>query len=330
MDVRQSEPTASGSRRVDKRRLLAMLAVVIPACTNPTEVVVFHAASLARSFHALEAEFVRAHPGHRLRVEVSGSQTAARKISELNLRADVVAVADELVIDRLLMPAHATWQAHFATNEIVLAHKDHSRYTEEVTTDNWPQVLGRPGVRLGCVNGDLAPIGYRTLWVWQLCDSKQMPGLSRRLRQMCAKEHVMPDEAGLLALLSSRAVDYGFVYRSTAEEHHLKLTAIKPACNLGHQALAADYARASVAVRMATGRGKVTMHGAPVLYGVTIPTNAPHPEAAELFVAFLLGPAGQTSLARSGFSPLVPAPIEGPGPVPPKVLGLGQSGSRRP
>jgi ABC-type molybdate transport system substrate-binding protein len=96
---------------------------------------------------------------------------AARKVAELGMRADIVAVADAGLIPKMLLPSHATWSAIFATNEIVLAHKDHSRFTDQIAAGNWAEVLLRDGVRLGRADPDTAPIGYQTLMVWQLAEA---------------------------------------------------------------------------------------------------------------------------------------------------------------
>ena len=51
----------------------------------------------------------------------------------------------------------------------------------------------------------------------------------------------------------------------------------------------------------------VTLTGAPIVYGVTIPKNAPHPERAIAFLKLLLGPRGQAIMEGCGQSPIVPA-----------------------
>jgi molybdate/tungstate transport system substrate-binding protein len=286
-------------------RTLAIALVLLAAgCSARKEVVVFHAASLRRAASDLAAEFQRREPGWRVRLEPSGSLVAARKLAELGMRADVVMVADAGVIDRMLVPAHAAWSVEFAAGEIVLAHKDHSRFTDEVSTEKWREVLLRPGVRLGRVDPETAPIGYHTRFAWQLCAGGQ-PDLADRLAAGVAREHVAPDETELLALLEARAVDYAFLYRSSAEDHHLKITALPEACNLSRRDQAARYAAVQTSVR-----GK-PVRGAPVTYGVTIPTSAPQPAAAARLVGLLLGEEGGRLLENAGFHPLRPAPCRG-------------------
>jgi len=291
----------------------ALAAVAMVGCkSRTTEVVVFHASSLSAVLGDAAEVFAKANPQFRIRLEPSGSQVAARKVSELGMRADIVAVADAALIDKMMIPAHATWNAVFATNEIVIAHKDHSKWTDQITAQNWPEVLVRDGVRLGRADPDTAPIGYQTLMVWQLAESSGAYGssgaqLTARLMAQCSKDHVVHDEAELLALLESRSVDYAFLFRSTAEDHHLKILALPPEINLSRQDQAARYRTAQVEIRMKQGQGGAHIVGAPVTYGLTIPSRAPHPDAGARFIAFLFGDSGRRLFERRGFHPVSPA-----------------------
>jgi molybdate/tungstate transport system substrate-binding protein len=294
----------------------AVLLLGLIACQDRDEIVVFHAASLSRAFSELREAYLHRHPKARVRVEASGSQTAARKVSELGLRGDLVAAADARIIDEILIPEHAAWNLEFASNEIVLAHGNHSRYTSEVTAESWPEILRRADVVLGMVDPDLAPIGYRTLMVWQLAGALHgMEDLAGALRRRVAREHLLSDENELLALLSSRAVDYAFMYRSTTEDHHLKATRLPHAYNLGRPDT--DYSHARVMVRMHHGRGPMELAGAPVVYGLAVPRSAPNPNGALRWIDLLLAEEGQRILTRAGLQPMVRSPQPGalPGPL---------------
>jgi len=280
------------------------------SCTSrTTEIVVFHASSLSAVLGDAAEAFQKDNPRLHLRLEPSGSQVATRKVTELGMRADIVAVADAGLIGKMMVPAHAGWNAVFATNEVVLAHKDHSKWTDQITATNWPEVLVREGLRLGRADPDTAPIGYQTLMVWQLAELSGSygaagVGLPGKLSARCAKEHVVHDEAELLALLESRAIDYAFLFRSTAEDHHLKILSLPPEINLSRQDLADRYAAVQVAVRMKQGQGSAPIVGAPVAYGLTIPSHATHAAEAARFLAFFFGEGGQRLLLRRGFHPL--------------------------
>jgi molybdate/tungstate transport system substrate-binding protein len=307
-------------------RALVLFGLTI-GCSKSNEVVVFYASSLSAVLGDVAEAFQREHPRVRVRLEPSGSQVAARKVSELGLRADVVAVADSSIIGKIMVPQHASWNVVFATNELVVAHKDHSRFTDEVSTQNWPTVLTRPGVRLGRADPDTAPLGYHTLLAWQLAEQSSQHGVSAanlaaRLADQCAKQHVTHDEAELLALLESRAVDYAFLFRSTAEDHHLKITALLPEENLGRPELAAQYAKASVEVRMKQGEGKARIVGAPITYGLTMPVKAPQPALARELVSLLVGEKGNRLLRRRGFQPTSPAVCNPCSGLPNELLSL--------
>ena len=216
------------------------------------------------------------------------------------------------MIDKILRPRFADFTIRFATNEIALVHMEHSRHTEEISAESWPQVLLRPDVRLGFVDPDLAPIGYRTLLVWKLAEQalgpkKVGPDLAGRLRRRVAEEHVAPHEGELLQLLQTRAIDYAFVYRSTAEEHNMKMVRLPAEYNLGSTASAETYARASVLVRTKSGAAPQQLRGEPTTYGVTIPKDPLDAAGAAFFVEQLLGKPGQQALERKGFVPLRPA-----------------------
>jgi molybdate/tungstate transport system substrate-binding protein len=293
--------TASGIKTIVAA--LAVVAAGLGCRSKVTEVAVFHASSLSAVLGDAAELYHQRNPAVRIRIEPSGSQVAVRKVSELGMRGDVVMVADAALIPKMMIPKDAAWNIVFASNELVLAHKDHSKYTDQITAQNWAEILTRPGLRLGRADPDTAPIGYQTLFVWQLAQQSGAPGttdLVAKLSAQCAKEHVTHDEAELLALLESRAIDYAFLFRSTAEDHHLKILSLPPEINLSRIDLAPAYARAEVKIRMHQGDG-ATVHGGPATYGLTIPKNAPHAEAAAQFVAFLLGEDGKRLLLRRGF-----------------------------
>jgi molybdate/tungstate transport system substrate-binding protein len=284
-------------------------------------VTVFHAASLSGVLSELEERIEVRYEGLDVRLEPSGSQVAARKISELNRRADLVLTADWRVIDRLLLPDHAGWLIQFAANEIVLAHGEHSLHTAEITAENWPELLLRPGVRLGRANENTAPLGFQTLLVWKLSDRPE-GDLLERLKERCKPEHVTPDIAELVALLQARVIHYAFVYRSIAEEHNLKVVRLPKKQNLGRPSMREAYAKARVPVRLRSGEPPVQIAGAPIVYGLTIPSAAPNRPDAQRVLAFLLGSEGRRILKRSGFRPLRPPQCRNPERLPPALKAL--------
>jgi len=280
---------------------------------------VFFAASLEGAM-ARWSETFRAREGVEVRGEASGSQDAARKVSELGRVADLVLVADYHVIDWLLIPAVAQWQILFAGNEIVLAHSEQSRYAAQLTADTWREILLRPNVRVARADENLAPIGYQTLQVWMLSDleagiatTETTRSLAAQLRARIPPALVRPDVKSLAALLGLQ-VDYVFLFRSVAHEHNLKYLRLPPPISLSDPNRAADYARAAVTIVKSTRGAKpetITLRGSPILYGLTIPNSARQPKVAERFVQLILSERGQNVLEDLGFTVVRPQRARG-------------------
>jgi ABC-type molybdate transport system substrate-binding protein len=96
--------------------------VALAACgckSRGVELSVFYASSPSAVLGDAVEAFRTENPQVRIRPEPSGSQVAARKVTELGMRADIGLVADAALIDKIMIPSHATWNAVFATNEIV-------------------------------------------------------------------------------------------------------------------------------------------------------------------------------------------------------------------
>lgn len=57
----------------------------------------------------------------------------------------------------------------------------------------------------------------------------------------------------------------------------------------------------------------------PIIYGMTIPCNAPHPELAEKWVKFVLGPKGQEIFHGERQISIVPALVDNKENLPPEL-----------
>jgi molybdate/tungstate transport system substrate-binding protein len=232
------------------------------------------------------------------------------------------------VVQNLLVPRHAAFNIRFATNEMVIAYTGRSRFRGELTAENWPEVLLRPGVAFGRSDPNRDPCGYRTEMLFQLAERHYgRPGLARRLAAAGGRRFMRPKETDLLALLEAGEIDYLFIYRSVAVQHRLKVLTLPAPINLRSPALAAQYRRASVKV---TGRepGEVlTRVGEPIVYSVTIPQSAQNRGLALDYLALLLSAEGRAVMARNGQTPLSPALASGA--VPPRLRPFCQSEAPR-
>ena len=289
---------------------LSSAAVVIAACSGgerketgatngqPTvagdrRIVVYNAGSLALPLRAALDSFA-AREQVTVEQENAGSLETARKLTELGKIPDIVAVADYEVIPLLLIPSHAAWYAKFARNRMVLAYEDRSRGANEINTNNWWQVVTRPGVQVGRADPSLDPNGYRTLLVWQLAERfYKQPGLEGRFLATAPQRNVRPKEADLVGLLQAGEFDYIWSYESIAQGVGAKYVTLPQEIDLSAPDDSAAYAVASVRVAGKTPRDSVTMRGQPIVYAFTVPTRAPHPEIAEKFAEYLASADGK-------------------------------------
>lgn len=270
--------------------------------------VIFHAGSMSVPLMRMIDVFHALHPEVKILTESAGSRESARKISELGKRCDLIVSADYQVITDLLMPEYATWNLGFATNEMVLAYNTRSRFSDEITTENWTEILLRDRLRVGRSEPESDPCGYRTVLTLRLSDIHyNLNGFSDRVLDLSAR-HVRPKETDLLALLETGALDYIFIYRSVAEQHRLNFVLLPDSINLKDPALRDVYRKATVQLRGRKPGEWVEMYGEPMIYSFTIPSNALNPDLALRFAAFMMDPEkGMKILAESGQPPLTPA-----------------------
>ncbi len=264
--------------------------------------VVFNAGSLALGFRELLSAFREQHPGLKPQQESSGSLEAARKLTELGKIPDVLAVADYNVITKLLIPRYASGYLPFASNAMVLAYTERSLYGAEITAENWWKILLRPAVRWGHSDPALDPNGYRALMVFQLAESYyHEPGLAGRLDHALDPRNIRSSEAQLVGLLQAGELDYAWSYRSLAASTGLKWLALPPEVDLSDPARADRYGTAMVRLPGSRLAGdSVEFRGEPIVYALTIPVGAPHPELARAFVAFVRSDSGRRILDRAG------------------------------
>lgn len=261
---------------------------------------VFNAGSLARPIRVALDSFARAE-GVEIAQESAGSLESARKLTELGQIPDLIALADVEVFPRYLMPAHVGGYVEFATNRMVIAFTDRSRFASEMSATRWSEVLRRPGVETGRSDPQLDPNGYRTLMVFQLAElHQQQPGLAAQLLAAHPPRNVRPKEADLVGLLQAGELDYIWSYESMARATGLRYVLLDRRVDLSATAESSFYRAATVRVRGRSPADSVTFRGEPIRYGFAIPTQASHRALAERFGRFLLSERGRRILRAQG------------------------------
>jgi len=321
---------------------------VIQRASEPTPLVVFCAGSLILPFAELEAAYEELHPEVDVRMECHGSIQVIRHVTDLHVPVDVVATADHALIPMLMYPVpdpdtgkpYASWYIRFAGNRLALAYKPESKLADQINPQNWHQIIAQPDVRLGIADMRFDASGYRALMALKLAElSAGSPGIFNDVIQGKFRYPISSfDEEGyseisipeiveplgdsgilirgssiqLIALLESGDLDYAFEYESVIRQHGLEMIRLPDEINLGVESLAEFYRQVEVKIdfqRFASV--KPVFIGEPIGYGLTIPSNAPHPEQAQAFIEFLLGPQGR-AIMQSNYQPvLIPLQCDG-------------------
>lgn len=273
------------------------------------ELVVFHAGSLSIPFKTLREGFERYYKdtfGEKVffKIEVSGSVEAIRKVTDLKKKADIVAVADYVLIPQLLLPEYASFYILFATNEMVLAYSDKSKYKEEISSSNWYEILSRDGVSFGFSDPNQDPCGYRSLMVMKLSDlyygkvifdrlvslntnitaSGNEIFIPNNVKAKTRKVVIRPKEVDLASLVESGALDYLFLYKSVAKQHGLHFLELPSEVNLKSINLVDVYKKVSVFFNSVGKR----ITGDAIVYGVTLLKGAPNWDLGVEFLKFML------------------------------------------
>jgi molybdate/tungstate transport system substrate-binding protein len=290
---------------------------------DKTVLKVVPAGSLLQPFAEVEKAFEAQHPDVDVQVEGHGSIQAIRQVTDLHRPIDVVAVADASLIPDLMFRTDSTngknftdAYTSFATNAMVIAYTNKSRYADQITPENWYQVLSQPDVRVGISNPMLDASGYRSIMVTRLADRyyrnttlfstligshftpplavREMDGtaiisLPEVLRPSDEKLVIRDGSIFVLSQLEAGGIDYAFEYRSVAEGHDLRWVRLPPEIDLSSPDFADDYNKVQIILGFqrfsAIGQERI---GQPIVYAVTIPNSAPNKKLAEMFADLVI------------------------------------------
>lgn len=288
--------------------------------TQKKELIIFHAGSLSVPIKQISKEYEKRNPGTKIFLESAGSLVCARKVTELKKPCDIIASSDYFVINELLIPDYASWSIRFATNEIVIAYLEKSRYSKEINTDNWMIILQKPDVIYSRSDPDSDPCGYRTVFTFMLAEKYyNKPGLIEKMLSK-NKEYMRPKEVDLVALLESNAIDYMFQYKSVAIQHGMKYIELPKDINLSDPLKNDIYSSVSMDVAGSKPGAKMKVTGDYINYSITVLDKALQKEEAVNFLEFLLSPEGTGIFKKNGQEPIIPFSTEQSEKLPSKLL----------
>ncbi len=264
------------------------------------------AASLGKAMEDLAKLYEERHPRHPevdVAVQTGGSTALARKALELDLPADVIALADDSLFPDLLYPNWCNFYLRFASERIVLAYTDHSPGRRRINTKNWAQVLSQEKVNVGMGNPTQVPVGYRALMALRLADLQPGGGgIEKAILEKSPEKNWRSDVAELVAPLQAGALDYAFLYGGTAKDAGLSFVELPPEINLSDPARADAYAKVSVTIAGKNPGEKIEKKGGPIVYGIGLAAKPRGGADAEEFLALLFSKDGRRILESHGFT----------------------------
>jgi molybdate/tungstate transport system substrate-binding protein len=220
--------------------------------------------------------------GYSLVGESGGSTALVTDIKGKVYKGDVFVSASPKATATLMGSANGdwvSWYASFASSKLVLGYNPESKFASVIKSEPWYKAITTPGLKLGFTDPATDPKGKLVVEALSgTAKSQNLPALTAIEND---KSDVFPEET-LVARLQSGQLDAGFFY--TAEATPAKI----PTVPLTGEDLKATYT-------ISTLKG------------------APDEKAAEAFVAYLLGPAGQAVLKEDGFDLISPPHVTGSG-----------------
>lgn len=292
-------------------------------------VTVFHAGSLSAPFQDAEPT-IESEYGADVNLEGKGSVDSTKKITEKGRSADVLGVADFRLIRDMVLPEFGGWYAVFATNAMTIAYTEESAYADEFGTDTWFDILARDDVSVAHSDPAADPNGYRSVMAMKL-GAKEFEG--ETLYDEATRDAMLENakvtsstETDLLSQLHSGELDYAWGYKSVGSSHDVQTVDLQPHVNLAKatEAYAAHYASVSV------DAGGNTFTGAPITYGITVPSVSENPDGGTDWVEFFATEPGQSVLEENGFSVISPVvvPESGKDAVPSRVMNHAEARSK--
>jgi molybdate/tungstate transport system substrate-binding protein len=286
------------------------------------------AASLLFPLGKVEEAFEKIHSDINVEIEGHGSIQVIRQVTELGKEADLLMVADYSLIPLMMYNSSesgsnqtfADWYIRFASNKIVLAYTNSSKYASEVNATNWFSILMKPGVVFGFPNPMIDALGYRVLMTMQLAEAYYKndsifynlvtknfdPPISSvpsggnytifvpEVLEPKSNVILRASSMELIPLLETGIMDYCFLYKSNAKQYGFQCVEFPDEFNLGNPKFEVSYEHVTVRFelqRFATvGLDRV---GKTIYYGFTIPNNAVQKDLAIEFAKFLLGEEGR-------------------------------------
>jgi molybdate/tungstate transport system substrate-binding protein len=197
-------------------------------------------------------------------IETHGSATVARLINEGQRDPDIVSVADLSLFEAPLSPA---WHCEFTSNSLVIAYNpDTNGGTQlaEAGVEHWYEPMVNGNVNVGRTDPDQDPLGYRTLFMFELA-SRYYDDASDLGGRILQQNQVYP-ETSLLSQFETGSIDAAVAYRNMAIEREYAYIELPDQLNLSNPQYIEDW-YSTTSYTLPSGQ---EIHGGLISYGATI------------------------------------------------------------
>jgi molybdate transport system substrate-binding protein len=246
-------------------------AVPPTATVAPRTITVFAAASLTGSFGEIGKAFEAANPGVTVAFNFAGTQALATQLTQ-GAKADVFASANHTYMDNMV-----------TANLVAAGYKDFvTNVLEVILPANNPanvqtlQDLAKPGLKL-VLEDKSVPAGAYSLTILDNLSKDPTYGADFKTKVLANVVSNETDVKQVVAKVQLGEADAGIVYITDAIAAPTLKTIVIP-----------------------------TNYNVVAKYPIAALTNAPQPDLAAAFVAYVLSPDGQAIMKKWGFTTVTP------------------------
>ena len=301
--------TASGAPSGGWAKIVALTAISAFVGASParsartlTALQVAYAGSMGSMMDGAVRPAIAQALGADLQGRAQGSTGLATMIVAGSIRPDVFISVTPGPMRTVISAGKAVRAIPIARTEMVIAYSPKSRFAAEfaksgqsndASAKSWWQILEAPGVRFGRTDPTTDPQGINIIFTMQLAaDYYHQADLADKILGPQINPRQIFMEPQLMARLQAGQLDASSAYKTQPGSFGLPFVALPKGINLGDAAMEPAYKKATV-----TLNGK-TLHPSPLVFFAAVMKDAPQPELAGRFVAWLQGSAAREIFAR--------------------------------
>ena len=272
----------------------------VPAQTSAVPLQVAYAGSMGSLMDGGIKPAVATALNADLQGRAQGSTGLANLIIAGSIRPDVFISVTPGPMRTVLKAGKAQRALPVARTEMVIAYSPKSQYAPLLAKANdpgakpWWQILETPSLRFGRTDPNTDPQGLNIIFTMQLAESYyQQPGLADKILGPPINPQQIFQEPQVMVRLQAGQLDASSAYKTQPAALGLPFVELPKEINLGDASRETEYKNATVNLN-----GK-TLHPSPLVFYAAVLKDAPQPELANRFLAWLQG-----SKAKSNLLPL--------------------------